>query len=204
MNLNTKIELKNIDLNKIKAFLKRRETIIAIVVLIFFIVVVVVGNVLFNDYLEAVDKKELAKLSYERIISSDTDVSSLKEKIESTEVENKKLQEKLVELDRKQVAEILLDIQKETGITWSDTNRSFLVKSEIKDAPGIKAIYVSISKFDGTYESVKSFLEYIKNYEREVSVDSLSFSKDSLTGRMTGNMTLMFYMGNNEATQEED
>ena len=204
MDLNMKISLKDIDFNKIKAFLKRKETIIAIFVLIFVGVIIFVGNVLIEDYAEAVDKRDIAKSSYERITRSDTNVESLENRIEYANAENEELLGKLVELDRKQVADLLSVIKQETGLTWDDQNRSFLVKSEIKDAPGIKAISVSISNFEGTYEEIKNFLEYIKNYEREVSVDTFTFSRDPLTGRMTGNMTLMFYMKNTEATEEED
>ena len=204
MNLNTKIDLKNIDFDKVKAFLKRKETIIAIIVLIFIGGIIFAGNVLIDNYLEAIDKREMAKSSYERITRSDTNVESLGNKIEAANIENEEILSKLVEIDRKQVADFLLDIQKDTGLSWNDKDRSFLVKSEIKNAPGIKGISVSISKFDGTYENIKSFLEYIKNYDREVSIDTLTFSRDPLTGRMNGNMTLMFYMKNNEATQEEN
>lgn len=202
MDLNKKIDFKDIDFDKIKAFLKRRETIILLVAIVFVVIIFLVGNVLVADYLEAVNKKELAKKSYERIINSDTDVNSLKAKIDKANSESAEIFDKLAPVDRKEVSDFLIDIQKDTGISWQD--RSITVKNEIKDAPGIRGITVNISNFDATYEEIKIFLDYIKNYWREVSIDSLVFSKDNLTGRMKGNMTLMFYMKDTEATQEDE
>ena len=202
MELNKKIELKDIDLDKIKAFLKRRETFAFLGIIIFTIVIILIGNVLVGDYVEAAQKRDLAKNSYERIINSDTNIESLKEKIDKANTETAEIFDKLSPLDRKEVADFLVAIQKDTGITWE--NRSLTVKNEIKGAPGVKGILVSITDFDATYAEVKTFIDYIKNYWREVSIDSLTFGKDSLTGRMKGNMSLMFYMENDEATQEEE
>lgn len=202
MDLNKKIDLKDIDFGKIKTFLKRRETFVLLGALVFIIAVILVGNILVADYLEAAQKKELAKQSYDRIVSSDTDVNSLKEKIDKANIESAEIFDKLAPVDRKEVSEFLTHIEKDTGISWKD--RTLTVRNEIKDVSGIKGIAVNISDFDATYEEIKLFLDYIKNYWREVSIDSLVFSKDNLTGRMKGNMTLMFYMEDNEATQEEE
>ena len=202
MDLNKKIELKDIDFDKIKAFLKRRETFVLLGILAFIIVVILVGNILVADYLEAAHQKELAKKSYERIINSDTDINSLKEKIDKANIEKGEIFDKLSPVDRKDVSDFLIAIEKDTGVNWNE--RTLTVRNEIKDAPGIRGILVSISDFDATYDEIKIFLDYIKNYWREVSIDSLSFSKDNLTGRMKGNMTLMFYMEDSEATQEEE
>lgn len=203
MDLNMKISLKDIDVKKIINFLKRKETIIAIFVIIFIIGIFLVGNLLIEDYMSAVSERDFSKSKYERIMSSDTDTESLKKKIEEANNESEEILNTLSELDRKQVAEFLIKIQKETGITWDDANRKFNVKNNIKDAESLKGILVTVSKFYGSYEDIKNFLDYIKQYERKVTIDSLNFSKDQLTGKMTGSMSLMFYMRNDEATQEE-
>ena len=44
MDLNKKIDFKDIDFDKIKAFLKRRETIIFLVAIVFIIIIFLVGN----------------------------------------------------------------------------------------------------------------------------------------------------------------
>ena len=61
MDLNAKIEFKDIDFNKIKSFFKRKETIIAIFVLIFVVGIILVGNSLIGDYIAATEKRENAK-----------------------------------------------------------------------------------------------------------------------------------------------
>lgn len=198
-----KISLKDIDVKKIIGFLKRKETIIAIFVIIFIIGIFIVGNLLIEDYLVAIDERDFSKSKYERIMSLDTDTESLKKKIEEANNESEEILNTLSELDRKQVAEFLIKIQKETGITWDDGNRKFTVKNSIKDAEELRGILVTISKFYGSYEDIKNFFDYIKQYERKVTIDSLNFSKDQLTGKMTGSMSLMFYMRNDKATQEE-
>lgn len=202
MDLNKKIELKDIDFTKVKAFLKRKENLILLGAIIFIVIIISIGNVLIEDYKEAAQKRELAKKSYERIINSDTDVNSLTEKIEKANAESEEIFNKIAPVDRKDVADFLVHIENDTGVSWKD--RTLTVKNEIKDVPGIKGILVNISEFDATYGELKIFVDYMKHYWREVSIDSLNFNKDALTGRMKGNMSLMFYMEDSEATQEEE
>lgn len=200
MNLNAKIEFKDIDFNKVKAFLRKKETIIAIFVIIFIIGIFVVGNSLIENYIEATDKRDSAKRKYETIISSDTSVESLNKKIEDANRENEELEERITELSQREIAEILLKIEKDTGVAW--LSKSFSAGKEVKDINGLKSISVNISGFSCTYEQLKDFFDYIDNFEREVTIDSLSFSKDRTTGRIKdGTMTITFYMKNeNEAT----
>lgn len=200
MNLNAKIELKDIDFNKIKAFLRKKETIIVILVIIFIIGIFVVGNSLIGSYIEATDKRDSAKRKYETIISSDTSVESLNKKIEDANRENEELEKKITELSQREIAEILLKIEKDTGVTW--VSKSFSASREVKDVPELKAVSVNISGFSCTYEQLKDFFDYMDKFEREVTIDSLSFSKDRTTGRIKdGTMTITFYMKNeNEAT----
>lgn len=200
MNLNAKIEFKDIDFNKVKAFLRKKETIIAIFVIIFIIGIFVVGNSLIENYIEATDKRDSAKRKYETIISSDTSVESLNKKIEDANRENEELEERITELSQREIAEILLKIEKDTGVAW--LSKSFSAGKEVKDINGLKSISVNISGFSCTYEQLKDFFDYIDNFEREVTIDSLSFFKDRTTGRIKdGTMTITFYMKNeNEAT----
>lgn len=198
MDLNMKIDLKNIDFDKIKSFLKRKETLIAIAIIIFIIGIIITGNILLNNYSEAVKERDLAEYSYNAIIHSDTNVNSLLEKINMAGIENDEILNSLSELSQRDIAEALLVIQKDTGVYWE--NKSFSMKNEIKGAPGLKGISVVISNFTATYDGIKGFMEYIENYDRKVTIDALSFARDNQTGKMKGNMTLTFYMKNNEAT----
>ena len=200
MDLNAKIEFKDIDFNKIKSFFKRKETIIAIFVLIFVVGIILVGNSLIGDYIAATEKRDNAKKKYAAIINSDTSVESLNKKIGDTEEETKKLEEKISEMSQREIAEILLKIEKESGLTW--VSKTFSASKAVKDVNGLKAISVNISGFACTYNQLKDFLDYMDNFEREVTVDTLSFTKDRTTGRIKdGSMTITFYMkSESEAT----
>ncbi len=198
MDLNAKIELKDIDFNKVKAFFRKKETIIAIVVIIFIIGIFVVGNSLIGNYIEATEKRDSMKRRYETIISSDTSVESLNKKIDEASREREELEERITELSQREIAEILLKIEEDTGVTW--VSKSFAASREVKDVPELKAVSVNISGFSCTYEQLKDFFDYMDNFEREVTIDNLSFSKDRTTGRIKeGSMTITFYM-KNEAT----
>ena len=200
MDLNAKIEFKDIDFNKIKSFFKRKETIIAIFVLIFMVGIILVGNSLIGDYIAATEKRDNAKKKYDAIINSDTSVESLNKKIGDTEEETKKLEEKISEMSQREIAEILLKIEKESGLTG--VSKTFSASKAVKDVNGLKAISVNISGFACTYNQLKDFLDYMDNFEREVTVDTLSFTKDRTTGRIKdGSMTITFYMkSESEAT----
>lgn len=209
MDLNMKIDLSNIDFEKIKAFLKRRETIIAIIVIIFIIAIIVIGNFLIEDYREADRNRDLLKVSYEKVISADTNVDSLNSKIDEVNLENEKLLGRLSYITQKDVVEVLSKIQQDTGVSWDDDQKDFLQdtnakdkkKDKTKDDFGLKFYTVTIKKFYATYEEAKALLTYIENMDREVTIDSFSFSKDKLTGRMIGNMRLTFYyIDDEEAT----
>lgn len=194
MNLNAKIELKNIDFNKIKAVFKRKETLIGIGIAVFIVGIVIVGNILFGSYKEATDKRDVIKTRYERILAGDTDAVSLQQKIDVANSETESSLVRISEITPKEVGDLLIQIQKDTGVSWADTGRTINVKEDIKEAPDLKAVIVTVSKFSATYSEIKGFIDYIDNFYREVSIDVLNFSKDKLTGNMTGNMTLTFYM----------
>lgn len=197
MDLNAKIELKDIDFNKVKAFLKKKETIITFFVIIFTICILYVANMLISDYKAELARQKIAVSSYEKIINSDTSLESLQNKIDEVNKSNEEALESISEIGQKEVAEFLIKIQEETRITW--VNKTFSIKNSINGAPKLKAITVTIPSFSGTYNGVKDFFSYIENYERKVTIDSINFSRDKLTGKMTGSMTLTFYMIN-EAT----
>lgn len=193
MDLNAKIDLKDIDFNKIKAFFMKKETIIAILVIVFVIGILVVGNSLIGNYSDAVKKRDSAKRKYEAIINSDTSIESLNKKIENANQENEELEKSISEMSQRDIAEILLKIGKDTGVNW--VSKSFSASREVKDVAGLKAIAVNLSGVSCTYEQLKDFFDYIDNFEREVTIDSLSFSKDRTTGWIKeGSMTLTFYM----------
>lgn len=200
MDLNAKIELKNIDFGKIKSFFRRKETIIAIFVFIFIIGIILVGNSLISNYVVATEKRDSTKQKYEAIINSDTSVESLNKKINDAEEENKKLEERIAEMSQREIAELLLKIEKDTGLTW--VNKTFSASKPVKDVDGLKALSVNISGFSCTYNQLKDFFDYMDNFEKEVTIDTLSFSKDRTTGRIKdGSMTITFYMKNDsEAT----
>lgn len=193
MDLNAKIDLKDIDFNKIKAFFRKKETLIAIVVIVFVIGILVVGNSLIGNYSDAVEKRDSTKRKYEAIINSDTSVENLNKKIENVNQENEELEKRISEISQREIAEILLKIEKDTGVTW--VSKSFSASREVKDVAGLKAIAVSLSGISCTYEQLKDFFDYMDNFEREVTIDNLSFSKDRTTGRVKeGSMTITFYM----------
>lgn len=193
MDLNAKIDLKDIDFNKIKAFFRKKETLIAILVIVFVIGILVVGNSLIGNYSDAVKKRDSAKRKYEAIINSDTSIESLNKKIENANQENEELEKSISEMSQRDIAEILLKIGKDTGVNW--VSKSFSASREVKEVSGLKAIAVNLSGVSCTYEQLKDFFDYIDNFEREVTIDSLSFSKDRTTGWIKeGSMTLTFYM----------
>lgn len=193
MDLNAKIDLKDIDFNKIKTFFRKKETLIAIVVIVFVIGILVVGNSLIGNYSDAVEKRDSTKRKYEAIINSDTSVESLNNKIENANQENEELEKRISEMSQREIAEILLKIEKDTGVTW--VSKSFSASREVKDVAGLNAIAVSLSGISCTYEQLKDFFDYMDNFEREVTIDNLSFSIDRTTGRVKeGSMTITFYM----------
>ncbi len=200
MNLNAKIELKNIDFNKIKSFFRRKETIITILIIAFVLGIILVGNSLISDYVVATEKRDSMKRKYEAIINSDTSVESLNKKIENAEEENKEVEAQISEMNQREIAEILLKMEKDTGLTWS--GKTIAASKTVKDAEGLRSTSVSISGVTCTYDQLKNFLDYIDNFERLVTIDTLSFSKDRTTGKVKdGNMTITFYMqADSEAT----
>lgn len=200
MDFNMKIDLKKIDIEKIKAFLKRKETILAILVLIFIICIIIVGNLLIEDYGEAVRKRDVVKASYESIISSDTNVESLTKKIEEATSENESISIGLEPLEQFDVNNLLNEIKKDTKVTWRDETKTFTLIHEVTETPNLKAYVVTIDGLTGTYDSIKGFISYINDHEREISIDRLSFSKNKQTGYMSGSVTLTFYMEKTEAT----
>ena len=193
MDLNAKIDLKNIDFNKIKSFFRKKETIIAIFVLIFIVGIVLVGNSLIGNYIEAIGKRDIAKKKYEAIINSDTSVESLNKKISDAEEENKQLEERISDISQREIAELLLKIEKESGLTW--VNKTISASKPVKEVDGLKAVPVTISGFSCSYSQLKDFFDYINDFERKVTIDTLSFGKDKTTGKIKdGSMTITFYM----------
>lgn len=50
-----------------------------------------------------------------------------------------------------------------------------------------------LMNFTATYEEFKEFVDYIATKEKKAVIDSVSVSVDSMTGKLTGNLVLVFF-----------
>lgn len=50
-----------------------------------------------------------------------------------------------------------------------------------------------LMNFTATYEEFKEFVDYIAEKEKKAVIDSVSVSVDSMTGKLTGNLVLVFF-----------
>jgi len=185
------IDLKDINLKDLK---NRKELLVLLGIVIFVVSIVLIGNGLFNENQKV--QKELSRLqgNYEDILKKDNSIESLNSKI--YEANNKILahESAIAPILETEVIDMLEEIQKATGVYWEKKNRTLYEAEEVDDVEGIVKFKVNISSFSTSYEQFKTLINYIKNLDRKVSVDSLELTKDTQTGKYKGKMVLNFYM----------
>lgn len=185
-------KIKKIDIKDIKN-LKNKKELLAFFGIIFFIIAVVIfGQFLIRQRVTAEQERDMLKRQYERIMAGETDKNKLKEAISQTENTVAIKNAGIETITQREIAEFLPVFQKATGITWS-ANPSYATKNISKNSL-CEGITVTIKNYSISYSNIKTLMNYINNSERKITIDSINISKDKITGKMTGNLNLTFYM----------
>lgn len=181
------IKIKKINLKDIK---NKKEILIGILIFAFVVSILVIGHNLLKTRSQTNDEYNRKKSIYSSLQNSAGE-DQIKKMIEEAGLEKDELSAKLVEINNtNEFYDIFNDFKKNAPIKWTkeDINPKFGKANEEYD------VYIAtINSFSGNFDQIQEFLEYVKNYDKLVRVDTLSFGKDNITGKITGKLRLSFY-----------
>ncbi len=183
------INLKSINLKSIK---KKKEIIIGILFIAYVIAVIVIGKNLFAARTE-IKSEYTRKEERVKALKGGFSEEELQKKIDDIEVEKEGLNGIFYSVTSAQFTDILNDFKNNSPIVWEDKNVEVsLVKSNPEYAAyDVYSVYVKT--FSGSFNQVQEFLDYVKNYDKLVRVDAISFRREEITGKMNGTLKLSFY-----------
>ena len=193
--LSKPISFKDIDLKKInlKNIKRKKEIIIGILFVAYVIAVVVVGK---NLLAKRADLKAEYERKEQRVkVLEGINKDEFQKKLEDIESEKVALNDTFYAITPAQFNDILGDFKRGSTISWGDDSKdvdvSLVTNNKEYEAYDVYAVY--IKSFSGSFNQVQQFLEYVKNYDKLVRVDSINFRKEEITGKMKGTIKLSFY-----------
>lgn len=189
---NKSISLKDIKFSKIdlKKLKNKKEIIIGILILVYIICIILVGNHLLKMREEAKSEYEIKEIKYNSLQNSLSE-EKLREQILEMENEKEKLSNKVITVENNiELDKIFSDFKVNAPIIWDNQT---VRPREMKDFKDYDIYTVDIDAFSGTLDQVEAFLEYVDNYDKIVRIDTLSFSKNKITGKLGGKAKLTFY-----------
>ena len=200
------VDLKDINLKELK---NKKELLILLGIVIFVVAILLIGNSLWTANRAASDELAKLKLDYEKVCAVDSaDVLSNEIAVINQEILDK--QDALKVLNKIEIRAIVDKMEKDLKVDWNwtfDNNENktkVTVKSGDKKKGSqdseIEKYVVNLGSFKGDYNKLKEIMEYVKNMERMVSIDSLALTQSRVDGGTTINMKINFYM---EAEKEE-
>ena len=176
---------------KTKKFVNKKEVIVGILVFVYVIVICCIGTKLLGERADAKAEYERKEQKYNSLQRAKNE-TEMKEMIE--EIENEKLilsgRIEGIENNNK-FTEIFNEFKSGAPISWSEEKIS--LREGTKEVADYDVYSVTIDPFTGSFEQVEQFLEYVENYDKIVRIDTLSIRKNSITGKMGGQVKLSFY-----------
>jgi len=192
--LSKPISLKDIDFKsiKLKSIKKKKEIIIGILFIIYVIAVIIIGKNLISTRAELqgeYSKKEQRVNSLKKGATEE----EIQKKLDDLEIEKENLNNTFYAITPAQFTDILNDFKRNSPITWDDKDADVSIMPDSSEYSNYDGFFVYVKSFSGSFNQVKKFLEYVKNYDKLVRVDSINFRRDDVTGNMKGVMKLSFY-----------
>jgi len=182
------IKFEKIDLKNIK---NKKEILIGILILIYIIFIFVFGNNLLKTRAEVKMQYEIKEQKYEALQRALSE-EEIKKQIEEIELEKEKLAGKVESIKSpNEFTEVFRTFKANAPISWNKEDIN--VRPNTKEFSDYDVYSVSISSFSGTFEQIQDFLEYVDNYEKMIRVETLSFRRNQITGKLGGEIRLSLY-----------
>jgi Tfp pilus assembly protein PilO len=173
---------------------KWRELLLSAVLIIIIILLSMLIKNLFSLQKEAIQKRDITKNTYNKILTGETSEEKLNMMLAQIKEEYRATEECVPkELKKQDVISALMDISENVNIKGLEIKDMILTSEPPKKGEKYETIKVNIKSFSGTYENIKQFLEYIKNYNREITINNLNFTREKDSKEFKGSMTLCFY-----------
>ena len=162
--------------------------IILAVILIFILI-----NFLLGKRQEALEVYEVAEKRYNNIMTGETSETVLNEQLNKVLEEKAKMQEILPADYKIQDANgDLREIIRNTKIL--NIGNCGVVDLPVAEGDKYKKIEIRAKNFYGTYNQIKDFMDYIKNYGVKIVIKDMEFQREATTNNMKGqNLVLILY-----------
>lgn len=173
---------------------KWRELLLSAGLFIIIILLSMLIKNLFSLQKEAIEKRDATKIAYDKIISGETSEKELNTMLAQIKEEYRAIEEYLPkELKKQDVITTLAYISDEVDIKGLEIKGMTLASEPPKKGDKYETIKVNVKAFSGSYDNIKQFLEYIKNYDKKITINNLTFTRDKDSKEFKGSMTLCFY-----------
>ncbi len=192
--LSKTISLKDIDFKsiKLKSIKKKKEIIIGILFVVYVIAVIIIGKNLISTRAELEGEYAKKEQRANSLKQGDSE-EEIQRKIDDLEIEKENLNNAFYAITPAQFTDILSDFKRNSPITWDDKDVDVSIMPVKPEYSSYDVFSVYVKSFSGSFNQVKEFLGYVKNYDKIVRLDSINFRRDDVTGNMKGAIKLSFY-----------
>lgn len=186
------IKLPKITIDDIKKLKDNKFVLICIFAVIFLIIICIIGTNLFNEQADAKLENKVALSRYETLKNAmpkkDMEAAIVKYKEEIAINKERVKTINSIEFD-----DVIKDFKENSPIKWNDNDATSSFGQTSRELSDYSKIIVSVKNFSASISKIKEFLEYVDNYEKIVRVDTITFSKNRVTGALEGKLVLSFY-----------